>query len=157
VEAIDAFALEAVRYCTLMEGDSADDAALDTVELSRTICRLCAGALQLPRDWSFLDEPSIVRPTTLKGLDSLRPVDHYWMLLDPYEPDVPVSGSLQDDLTDIYMDLQSGLTLYNMSDPEAYRKGGASWRFNFEIHWGSHAWAALAVLHAVNKREWESE
>jgi hypothetical protein len=71
--------------------------------------------------------------------------DKYWEIFDPTQQEEPVSGSLADDLTDIFRDLQKGL---------AISERGASvsevlweWRFSFKFHWGRHAMDALRAIH----------
>jgi hypothetical protein len=70
---------------------------------------------------------------------------YYREVFDPWEADDPeVTGSLGDDLTDIYGDLISGLRKWDRGE------GGAAlweWRFGFEIHWGEHVTGAIRALH----------
>jgi len=53
-------------------------------------------------------------------------------------------GDIADDLADIWRDLKPALELYDNNDHAA---AAAEWQFDFEIHWGRHATAALYALH----------
>ncbi len=74
-------------------------------------------------------------------------VDCYYEVFDPFTRDGLVVGSLTDDLSDTYADLQKGLALLDRGEPE-----GAvwSWRFSFDAHWGDHLVDALRMLRRVN-------
>lgn len=63
--------------------------------------------------------------------------DSYWLEYDLRSSDDCKSGSLADDLTDIYCELKSGLlSLEDESkDPEAAID---DWRCGFKVHWGKH-------------------
>ena len=67
----------------------------------------------------------------------------YWEIFDPYSLDEAVCGSLIDDLSDIYNDIQEGVYLY-----ECGMKADAVWRWkwNFENHWKYHATDAIRAL-----------
>ena len=74
--------------------------------------------------------------------------DHYLEMFAPYDftETQSVTGSLADDLADIYADLMRGLT--------AWREGRLKdavweWQFHLEHHWGEHATGALRALHAL--------
>ena len=73
--------------------------------------------------------------------------DRYWRVLDPSDEASVVSGSLADDLAEIYRSLRAGL--------EAMRSGTApddvmfEWRTSFDIHWSSHAVGAMSALRAA--------
>jgi hypothetical protein len=61
-----------------------------------------------------------------------------------------MSGSLADDLTDIYCELKHGLRAFE-SDPKGTL---AAWALSFECHWGQHladAQRHLAALAAVDR------
>jgi hypothetical protein len=75
-------------------------------------------------------------------------VNNYRFMFDPYEPGSdPVTGSLADDLADIYSDLKIGLALdaAGANDDAIWQ-----WRFGFENHWGRHAAHALYALHVAS-------
>jgi hypothetical protein len=63
---------------------------------------------------------------------------------EPHE--APVTGSLADDLADIYCDLWRGRELW------AQGQFGAAvweWRFRFESHWGVHVTGALRAIRTL--------
>ena len=73
----------------------------------------------------------------------------YQEVFEPFDPDdwEVVSGSLADDLSDIYFDIKRGLlTLGDL--PEVSLATVWRWRFNFEIHWGRHAASAIHAIHS---------
>lgn len=72
----------------------------------------------------------------------------YQEIFDPYaEPhEAAVTGSLADDLADIYCDLWRGRELW------AQGQFGAAvweWRFGFESHWGEHVTGALRGIRTL--------
>lgn len=75
------------------------------------------------------------------------PLDWYSEIFNPLEipPDEPVTGSLADDIRDIYRDVVSALRAYEQNDLEAARW---DWGFGFSHHWGEHATGAIRALHA---------
>jgi hypothetical protein len=75
------------------------------------------------------------------------PSDGYWDVFAPLneEDTESVFNSLADDLADIYRDLKRGLLLYNQGHiVEAIWE----WRFNFDIHWGTHLVGAQRAIHS---------
>lgn len=74
--------------------------------------------------------------------------DSYREVFDPYKPisEGEVTGSIADDLADIYRDLKVGLAAWDRG-----QSGDAlwTWRFGFESHWGEHATGALRALHVM--------
>lgn len=61
--------------------------------------------------------------------------DGYWLEFDRVgDGAAGMTGSLADDLTDIYCELESGLTLYVQSPESAL----AAWVRGFHCHWGRH-------------------
>jgi hypothetical protein len=74
--------------------------------------------------------------------------DLYWAI-DPSSGSAdqePVAGSLSDDLTDIYLDVNDGLSLLAAGGPEV--DAVWEWRFSFWSHWGVHAADAIRVIQA---------
>jgi hypothetical protein len=72
--------------------------------------------------------------------------DLYSVVFDPSERDsAPVTGSLADDVADIYRDLQDGF-----AELRAGRSANAlwQWKFGFDRHWGKHAGEANYALHS---------
>ena len=67
--------------------------------------------------------------------------DAYWLEFDSLGDDACKSGSLADDLTDIYCELKSGLELVGEA-PEtevgSTEQAVANWRTGYLRHWGRH-------------------
>lgn len=63
--------------------------------------------------------------------------DHYWMAFDTEAGVDELSGSLADDITDIYFELQQGLKLLE-TDPTHPRRAANQWRTGYQRHWGQH-------------------
>ncbi len=66
--------------------------------------------------------------------DLLGKRDSYWMEFDVAGDGQTESGSLADDLTDIYCELKHGLKLLE-GTPDIALEG---WRDGFRMHWGQH-------------------
>ena len=58
-----------------------------------------------------------------------------------------VYEDLVDDLADIYRDIKSCLTTYNLGQIEAREHGLWELKFTFDKHWGAHNINALRALH----------
>lgn len=76
--------------------------------------------------------------------------DAYWMEYD-LGHDECRSGSLADDLTDIYCELKQGLKLLDeeQADPD---KVLITWREGYHIHWGRHLVDAERHLYELSAR-----
>ena len=74
--------------------------------------------------------------------------DGYWMEYDNGNAISPLhmSGSLADDLADIYFDLKSGLELLSQVRPERVLR---FWQRSYELHWGQHLVDAERHLYAL--------
>lgn len=72
----------------------------------------------------------------------------YAEVFDPYAHpgEEPVTGSLADDVADIYRHLADGLAKWRRGEVDAALW---EWRFGFTIHWGEHATGALRALYAL--------
>ena len=76
--------------------------------------------------------------------------DAYWMEYDLGHEECK-SGSLADDLTDIYCELKQGLKLLDTenADHESVLLG---WREGYKIHWGKHLLDAERHLYELSSR-----
>jgi len=74
--------------------------------------------------------------------------DGYWMEYDVAEDGQSMSGSLADDLTDIYCELKHGL---GVLDGEPYT-AVEQWRRGFHVHWGQHLVDAERHLYELRVR-----
>lgn len=79
--------------------------------------------------------------------------DKYWL---EFDTDVDtdngmsnMSGSLADDITDIYFELKSGLELLT-TDPDHPFRAAKRWQSGFVLHWGQHLVDAERHLYELN-------
>jgi hypothetical protein len=93
--------------------------------------------------------------SAVKKLKAL-PFDYYRVVFDPHdfeEKDEPVTGSLSDDLADIYGDLAGGVALAqagHVDDACFY------WALLYRSHWARHAVSALAAIEIYRTDRCES-
>lgn len=77
--------------------------------------------------------------------------DSYWMQFDTAQDDQAMSGSLADDLTDIYCELKYGLkSLQAEQDSDSTMN---SWRHGYRVHWGQHLVDAERHLYELSARD----
>ena len=78
--------------------------------------------------------------------------DGYWMEYDSGNAINPLqmSGSLADDLTDIYFDLKTGLEMLSRARAEKVLR---YWQRSFELHWGQHLVDAERHLYALKAQQ----
>jgi hypothetical protein len=74
--------------------------------------------------------------------------DSYWMEFDVAGDGQTMSGSLADDLTDIYCELKHGLSMLD----EEPQKAVEDWHNGFLLHWGQHLLDAERHLYGLNAR-----
>jgi len=77
---------------------------------------------------------------------NIKKYDGYWEVFNPYHQEEPIQGSLTDDISGIYQDLQSGIYFYERKN---FQEAIWTWKFGFEIHWGVHAIDAIHALHSL--------
>lgn len=75
--------------------------------------------------------------------------DSYWLEFDASPEEMHMSGSLADDLTDIYFDLQHGLALMDEAWPH---RAAQAWQSSYRMHWGQHLVDAERHLYALRVR-----
>jgi len=85
--------------------------------------------------------------THLRGLLGER--DSYWMEFDVAGDGQTMSGSLADDLTDIYCELKQGLNLLDAQPQKAVE----GWHSGFHLHWGQHLLDAERHLFDLSARK----
>lgn len=76
--------------------------------------------------------------------------DGYWLEFDDTPDHIHQSGSLADDLTDIYFDLQHGLDLLENAWP---LQAAHAWHSSYHLHWGQHLVDAERHLYALKVRD----
>jgi hypothetical protein len=139
--------------------DSADEYSRDEFvrELERALVDLYAAGLTLedlqpdddskPRDGLTNDDAAALQR---RLGHKFAEYDFYNVVFDPYDrSSSPVTGSLADDVTDVYRDLQEGF-----AELHAGRANNAlwQWKFGFDYHWGKHAAEAIYTLYNLRSR-----
>ena len=67
----------------------------------------------------------------------LGPLDEYWSEADLDASDGLKTGSLADDITDLYFDLKRGLAVYR-SGKSAEHQAVDLWLYSYKLHWQQH-------------------
>jgi hypothetical protein len=80
----------------------------------------------------------------------LGPWDLYFAVFDPLELSEPMTGSLADDLSDIYGDLAPALRAFEVG---RYADAIWAWRFSLQGHAGTHLVSALRAIHQILQNE----
>jgi hypothetical protein len=82
-------------------------------------------------------------------IDRSLPFQYYWCVFDPFdfENTEPVCGDIADDLKDIYKDLKSSLTLFDLGTMSAKENALWNFKFDFDNHWGDHCANAIYAIH----------
>lgn len=147
--------LETVReYCRLIESARADDDDWLN-ELTQVLPRIHALMVsQGPSSSVFGHDAELDLDSRFELFSRLHKIlgerDSYWLEFDTPRENLPATGSLADDLTDIYCDLRLGLNqLASNSDPSGTVR---RWRDGFHSHWGQHLLDAERHLYALNSR-----
>ena len=151
----DAMLDTAREYCRLIEAAAeADDRWLQ--RLLELLPRLHAAMASLGPLAESQSEPVRVDLdarfdlfTRLRQLLGER--DAYWMQFDVAQDGQHMSGSLADDLTDIYCELKYGLNRLDAEeDPGSTLRG---WRHSYRVHWGQHLVDAERHLYELSARD----
>jgi hypothetical protein len=115
------------------------------------ILDLYTKALKVPFVWNDEAHPEIPEVShaewqAIYGTDMGLPLDRYGVVFNPLDvpPEEPDTGSLHDDIADIYRDVVTGLRLYEAGHVNA---AVASWHESVRNHWGWHATGAIRTLH----------
>lgn len=75
--------------------------------------------------------------------------DSYWMQFDQAQDVQGMSGSLADDLTDIYCELKHGLNLLEQEPTRVFE----DWRNGYKMHWGQHLMDAERHLYDLQVKD----
>ncbi|WP_078118223.1 DUF5063 domain-containing protein [Thiosocius teredinicola] len=142
------------RYCELVEGLQEGDRA-PLAKINELLPRLHAAMTALaPIDEGSFD-PAVDLDQRFELFSRLHrllgDLDPYWMEYDVTPDRQEMSGSLADDLTDIYCELKNGLTRIEGSQ-DADRTLGR-WRTGFCKHWGQHVVDAERHLYSLSARD----
>ncbi|MDX1698572.1 MAG: DUF5063 domain-containing protein [Thiohalobacterales bacterium] len=153
-EALSEMAEVAEQYCSLI--DRALQTPADTLEqLFLLMPRLHAAVTALngydvgdiPPHEVDMDERFEVY-SHLRRLLGKR--DSYWLEFDAAPEEMHMSGSLADDLTDIYFDLRYGLELMDDIRPQ---RAAQAFQSTYRLHWGQHLVDAERHLYALKVRD----
>ncbi|WP_041603301.1 DUF5063 domain-containing protein [Thioflavicoccus mobilis] len=152
--AIAAIADLANRYCRLIERSGADGGSWLT-EIAALLPRLHAAlwsvdARAVPLDLRLKADLDARFELYTHLLTLLGERDGYWLEFDRIDGEQAMTGSLADDLTDIYCELKGGLALL-AADPQWAIHG---WLTGYAHHWGQHLVDAerhLATLSAQGR------
>jgi len=152
---LQAFATAATEYISVVDAREGKTAEQLLVQVEPQLLRLYERILEVPLTFPGSDRADDLWPAStgshlqrsLSG--QLGAFEFYRAIFDPYEEvsDAPVTGSLADDLADIYGDLKRGLEPWQAGDLE---EATYEWRFGFEFHWGRHAVSALCAIFALH-------
>ncbi len=148
MDAIKAFYNLANAYCCfILENELTIDCIPSLME---QLMKLYISAMNLPDAES---EERSHYTGSYKDRSSIRINDQlpqfYWEVFDPFVQEDSVCGDIAEDLSDIAVDLQSGIREF-----EAGRMGNAvfEWKFGLNSHWGNHTIDVLRALHALRTR-----
>ena len=142
------------RYCAVIESlDDGDRKPL--TQLNEILPRLHAAMAGVPTQEDGSYDSSVDLDRRFELFSRLRrllgDLDGYWMEYD-VTPDLQeMSGSLADDLTDIYCELKNGLQRLDVSDDTSRTLG--RWRTGFCKHWGQHVVDAERHLYTLSARD----
>lgn len=141
-------------YCTVIESLD-DDNRKPLAQLNVILPRLHAAmtAVPLQEDGSY--DPNVDLDQRFELFSRLRrllgDLDGYWMEYDVTPNRQEMSGSLADDLTDIYCELKNGLKRLDGNDDAGRTLG--RWRTGFCKHWGQHVVDAERHLYTLSSRD----
>ncbi len=128
------------RYCDLIDGSGSGDDDLWLRDVASVLPRLQAAVTSFESEGRFESHRSSTDLDARFELFSrLRTLlagrDGYWLEYDrAHDGDDGMSGSLADDLTDIYCELKHGLHAFD-TDP---KRALDAWCVGYECHWGQH-------------------
>lgn len=141
------------NYCELV--DSLDEGNVTWLQQVATLLpklHVAVSGLNLPKPadghYNFADlDARFELYSQLRQLLGER--DGYWMEFDVAGDGQSMSGSLADDLTDIYCELKNGLKLMD-GEPELALEG---WHTGYHLHWGQHLLDAERHIYELSARD----
>lgn len=141
------------RYCQLVDGiEQANGTWLGEVAnlLPKLHAAIASLDLPVPEDGH---NPTTDLDARFELYSQLRQLlgeyDSYWMEFDVAGDGQSMSGSLADDLTDIYCELKPGLRMFE-GDPE---QAIEAWHKGYHLHWGQHLVDAERHLYELRARK----
>ncbi len=153
-EKLTEMASAAQAYCGLIE-DGREIRGAWLADLYTLLPRLHSAVTALTTfEGQDLPVPEVDLDTRFELYSRLRKLlgerDSYWLEFDATPDQVHMSGSLADDLTDIYFDLQHGLELLDEAWPQ---RAAQAWQSSYRLHWGQHLVDAERHLYALKVRD----
>ena len=144
----------AKEYCRLIESSGGDNeewlarvfSLLPRLHSAITAQMKHNGRLVAPLDANLENRFELF--TELHNLLGER--DAYWMEYDMLHEQEHKSGSLADDLTDIYCELKFGLN--QLSQEQDYSKILDNWKHGYQMHWGRHLVDAERHLYELSTK-----
>lgn len=94
-------------------------------------------ALEVTTSEIQIDESKIHRPIE-DIINLLGNNDIYYEIFDPLVDEQNVTGSIADDLADIYRDLKLGYLKYSIGTEEGVQDAIWEWKFSLQTHFGDH-------------------
>lgn len=148
-------------FCLLIEYSESYEVNLWLADLARILPRIQAAMAYLDEpdiEYSFFALPDLEERFELfcRLKDQLGGRDEYRLEYDVSSESEEMSGSLADDLADMYFELKRGLNLYQ-SDRENQEHALKIWQIGYLLHWGQHLVDAqkhlfsLRVEHQYNR------
>lgn len=142
------FADVARCYCAWIEREGATP--IDLASIRQLLAELQLAALGLPElgsgDYQGIPKPASELKDSVISRVSTVPFRYYWNTFDPLkENDGPSCSDLADDLSDIWLDLWTGLRLLDLGHP---LDANFHWRLLYDSHWGQHLLDAQRGIHA---------
>ena len=148
------FIIAARRYCEWAESNYRPDLK-STRQALELITELYLCAVRLSSEVQNIEDTDArfakIREKFRGGCRGSLPINYYSEIFNPIPvpAEAPVTGSLRDDITDIYRDISRGLGLLDAG----YRRHAVrTWIVNIS-HWGEHATSAIRVLHSYLSQE----
>jgi hypothetical protein len=142
------------EYCGLIESvDQADSSWLEQMEALLPKLHAAVSALGAPlterHDHSLAPDLDARFELFVELRRLLGQRDGYWMEFDGGQDAHSMTGSLADDLTDIYCELKHGLGLLD-NEPE---RALDDWRSGYKVHWGQHLLDAERHLYKLRSHD----
>ena len=141
-------------YCNLIESvEQADSSWLGKMETLLPKLHAAVSALGVSRkggeDHSLAPDLDARFELFVELRRLLGQRDGYWMEFDVANDGQSMTGSLADDLTDIYCELKHGLKLLENEPDRALD----DWRSGYKMHWGQHLVDAERHLYKLRSRD----
>ena len=144
------------HYCALIENSGSENEAWLT-HVAEILPKLHAAIVSIKVSHESKGEDEVMDLDSrfdlyvqLKGL--LGDNDSYWMEFDVTSDSQQMSGSLADDLTDIYYELKHGLDLLTDGTTAEPFKVLEDWSRGYRMHWGQHLLDAERHLYSLDAK-----